>query len=119
MPALIYEQLHRDGLAARDARLKAEQDQDELASLRHGKASLRLDLALIRLRRALRRKDRTDQPRVPAGQVGGGQSRRAAAAEGAIRYQELGGSPKSSEFVCSVGVANNERSRREDAYGGI
>jgi hypothetical protein len=73
MPASVYEQLHRDCLAARDARLKAEQDQYELASLRHGKASFRLDLALIRLRRALRRKDRADQPRGPAGQVGGGQ----------------------------------------------
>jgi hypothetical protein len=69
MPQAVYdyEQLHRDRLAARDARLAAEQRQHELAALRHAHASLRLDLALLELKLILEGKHRPDQPRVPAG----------------------------------------------------
>jgi hypothetical protein len=73
MPQAVYdyEQLHRDRLAARHARMKAEQKQYELARLRHERASLRLDLALLKLRHALR-KYNPNQPRVPAGNPDGG-----------------------------------------------
>jgi hypothetical protein len=74
MPQSVYdyEKLERDRIAARRATLRAEQKQYELASLRHAHASLRLDLALIKLRRAFGLKYRPDQPRIPAGQPGAG-----------------------------------------------
>lgn len=69
----IYEKLERDRVETRRARLDAERKLYELASLRDQCASLRVDLALIKLRYALRRKYRPDQPRVPAGNPDGGQ----------------------------------------------
>ena len=62
-----YEQLHRERLAARDARLKAERKEIELLRLMSDLAALRMQLAFIKLDLVLRRKYRPDQPRVPAG----------------------------------------------------
>jgi hypothetical protein len=63
----IYEQLERDLLEARTARVAAEQWDREVAQMRRELVGFQLDLAIIRLRRALARKYRPDQPRVPAG----------------------------------------------------
>lgn len=73
MPQSVHEQLALERAAARRARLSAKREQHELASLRGARASLRLDLALSRVRRALGLKYRPDQPRVPAGNPDGGQ----------------------------------------------
>jgi hypothetical protein len=69
----VYEQLERDRAAARRAQLAAERREGEIASMRCALASIGLDLALVRLQRALARKYRPDQPRVPAGNPEGGQ----------------------------------------------
>jgi hypothetical protein len=53
--------------------LRAEQRQSAYLALRSEIAACRFQLALMRLGDALRRKYRPDQPRVPAGQPGGGQ----------------------------------------------
>ena len=75
MPQAVfdYEQLHRERLAARDARLKAERKAIELLRLMSDLAALRVQLAFIKLDLVLRRKYRPDQPRVPAGNPDGGQ----------------------------------------------
>ena len=69
----MYERIERDLIAARQAALEAERKDRELVRLRCEHAALRVSVALIRLQRALQRKYRPDQPRVPAGNPDGGQ----------------------------------------------
>jgi hypothetical protein len=73
MPASVYESLERDRLEARRAALATERKARELARLREEHAALRVDHALIRLQRLLAKEYNPNQPRVPAGQPGGGQ----------------------------------------------
>lgn len=75
MPQAVfdYEQLHRARLAARRAGLAAERKEIELLHLGSDLAALRVQLALIKLQRGLRRKDWREQPRVPEGNPDGGQ----------------------------------------------
>ncbi len=63
----LRQQLERDLLTAPHARCTEEQGQREIAELRAELAHFELDLAIIKLKRALHRKFRPDQPRVPAG----------------------------------------------------
>jgi hypothetical protein len=60
-------------LEAREERLALEHRQRELAELRHELVGFQLDLAIVKLKRALAQKYRPDQPRVPAGNSDGGQ----------------------------------------------
>jgi hypothetical protein len=69
----LYERIERDRIEARRASFQAEQRRMELLNLCSDIASLRMQLALIKLRRALQTKYRPDQPRVPAGNPDGGQ----------------------------------------------
>lgn len=62
----VYETIERE-------RLLAEQRQRSLLTLRSDLASVRMQLALLKLQRALRRKYDPNQPRVPAGNPDGGQ----------------------------------------------
>jgi hypothetical protein len=73
MPLSLYEQLDRDLIKARGARLAWEREQRELAQMRRELVGFQLDLAIIKLKRALAQKYRPDQPRVPAGNATGGQ----------------------------------------------
>jgi hypothetical protein len=67
MSLSLYEQLERDLIEARRARLAWEREQRELAQMRSELVGFQLDLAIIKLKRALARKYRADQPRLPAG----------------------------------------------------
>ena len=69
----VYERLERERFAARHAALAAERKAREIARLRDEHAGLRLAHALIRLQRLLAKEYNPKQPRVPAGQPGGGQ----------------------------------------------
>jgi hypothetical protein len=69
----IYERLALDRKRAEEAVRKEEERQRELAQLRWEHASVRFDLAILKFRRALGLKYDSNQPRVPAGQPGGGQ----------------------------------------------
>lgn len=72
MRPLLYERLEHDLVEARHARLALERRHSDLAEMRREFVGLQLDLAIIRLRCALARKYRPDQPRVPAGNPDGG-----------------------------------------------
>src|SRR3712207_6683082 len=69
----LYEQLALDRERAHQEVLAVERRERELLRIRQGLIGLQLDLALLKLRRALWRKYRPDQPRVPAGNPDGGQ----------------------------------------------
>jgi hypothetical protein len=69
----LYEQLQRDRITARIASLDAARRHADVLSLRSGLTGLGMQLAALRLRHALLRKYRADQPRVPAGNPDGGQ----------------------------------------------
>ena len=69
----VYERLDRDIAEARRAALAAERKEHEFARMRCEHASMRVDLALIRLQHVLAKEYNPKQPRVPAGQPGGGQ----------------------------------------------
>lgn len=73
MTLSLYEQLALDRERAHQAVLEAERRERELVSLRCALAGLELDLAALKLWRALLRNYRPDQPRVPAGNLGAGQ----------------------------------------------
>ena len=73
MKPSLYEQLARDRERAHDAALKVERRDRELARMRYELAGLELDHAVLKLWRALKLRYSPDQPRVPAGQPGGGQ----------------------------------------------
>lgn len=73
MTPSLYERLALDQERAHCAVLEAERREREFARMRCKLAGLQLDLAILKLRRALRRHYRQDQPRVPAGNPGGGQ----------------------------------------------
>jgi hypothetical protein len=72
MRSSLYEQLERDRLEPRAARLVLERRERELAELRSALVSFQVDLAIVKLKRFLARKYRADQPRVPAGSPDGG-----------------------------------------------
>lgn len=69
----LYEQLALDRKRAHQEVLEAERRDRELARIRHELAGLELDLQGLKLRRALERRYDPNQPRMPAGQPGGGQ----------------------------------------------
>src|SRR5215211_5731464 len=73
MRGSVYEQLERDRIEARQASLRAERQRRELTGMMCAHASIRLSLALVKLKRVIDRKYRPDQPRVPAGNPGAGQ----------------------------------------------
>ena len=73
MKPSLYEQLALDREKAHQAMLQAERRQRELARLRYELAGQALDLAVLKLWRALKLKYRPDQLRVPAGNPDGGQ----------------------------------------------
>ena len=73
MKLSLYEKLALDRESAHQAVLKMERREREFARLRHEHAGLQLDLATLKLQHALRRKYRSEQPRVPAGNSDGGQ----------------------------------------------
>jgi hypothetical protein len=73
MPRSVYQELEREMLEAREERLALEHRQRELAELRRELVGFQLDLAIIKLKRALAQKYRPDQPRVPAGRPAAGQ----------------------------------------------
>jgi hypothetical protein len=70
MARSVYQELEREMLEAREERLALEHRQRELAELRRELVGFQLDLAIIKLKRALAQKYRPDQPRVPAGNGG-------------------------------------------------
>lgn len=125
MPQAVfdYEQVHRARLAAGRARLAAERKHIELLRPGSGLAALRVELALVKLQRALHRKDWRDQPRVPAGNPDGGQWTSEGGGQGPI-----GNDTVDVDVTGSTGrtdVAQNENERRysvnleqEDARGG-
>jgi hypothetical protein len=84
MRSSLYEQLERDRLEPRAARLVLERREREFAELRSALVSFQVDLAIVKLKRFLARKYRADQPRVPAGSPDGGGGRwgRAGPADG-------------------------------------
>jgi hypothetical protein len=113
----VYERLERDRAAVRRARLAAERKEREIASLRCALASIGLDLALVRLQRALRRKY-AGQPRVPAGN--GRESGRWASGDG-----NEAGDVDATGSVRRTRVAQNDRQpgrpvdlTEEEARGG-
>lgn len=65
MTSSVYEQLERD-------RKRGREEQGVLARMACEHASMRIDLALAKLERIFDSKYRPDQPRVPAGNPGGG-----------------------------------------------
>jgi hypothetical protein len=68
----VYDQIELRTTEARRAAHTAEQQRRAFVRSRAELASLSASLALVELQRALVRKYRPDQPRVPAGQTGAG-----------------------------------------------
>lgn len=73
MRVSAYGRIERDRLEAGRAARELERRECELDWIRRELATIGVSLALLKLERALARKYRPDQPRVPAGEPGGGQ----------------------------------------------
>jgi hypothetical protein len=97
----LYEQLALDRERARHARLKEEQRRLELLRLGASLAALRVELAFIKPERALLRKYRPDQPRMPAGNPRAGSGRGSAAVQGRASLPIVSWLPRATASVAS------------------